>query len=268
MLSPKEEYLQVNQALWNNKTIFHLSSDFYNVKAFKQGATSLTPIELEQLGDVSGKSLLHLQCHFGQDTLSWARLGAQVTGIDFSEAAIHAAQNLAKELNLKARFIHSNVYDLQLHEQFDMVFTSYGVISWLPDLEKWAQVVAAHLKPGGAFHFMEFHPVVWMFDDNFKYIQYSYFNTETVVEEVQGSYADRSAPIVGTSISWNHSLEEVLGSLLRQGLRIERFAEYDYSPHDSFPNAMQIAEGKWQIKGLEGKIPMVFALKAVKSKLE
>lgn len=263
-MNPTEYYLDANRDLWNNKTQYHLQSEFYGVQDFKQGKTSLTPIELAQLGDVRGKSLLHLQCHFGLDTLSWARLGAQVTGIDFSEAAIATAQQLAQEVNLEARFIQSNVYDVQLNEQYDIVFTSYGVIGWLPDLEKWAQVVENHLKPGGEFHFLEFHPVVWMFDNDFQYIQYSYFNREDIIEEVHGSYADRSAPIVGKSISWNHSLEEVLGALLRQGLRIEHFAEYDYSPHDSFPNTTKIAEGKWQLKGLEGKIPMVYALKAVK----
>ncbi len=263
-MPPTKNYLDVNRNLWNNKTQFHLQSDFYGVKEFKQGITALKSIELSQLGDVNGKTLLHLQCHFGLDTLSWARLGAQVTGIDFSEKAIQAAEKLAQEVNMKARFIQSDIYDVQLKEQFDIVFTSYGVIGWLPDLDKWAQVVAAHLKPGGAFHFIEFHPVVWMFDNDFQYIQYSYFNREDIIEEVHGSYADRSAPIVGTSISWNHSLDEVLGALLRQGLRLEHFAEYDYSPHDSFPNAVKIAEGKWQLQGLEGKIPMVYALKAVK----
>ncbi|MFN7118138.1 MAG: class I SAM-dependent methyltransferase [Saprospiraceae bacterium] len=263
-MSSAEHYLDVNRALWNNKTQYHLQSDFYEVEAFKKGKSSLNSIELEQLGDVRNKTLLHLQCHFGQDTLSWARMGASVTGIDFSDEAIKAARHLAQELNIEADFIQSNVYDVKLARQFDIIFTSYGVIGWLPDLEKWAQVIANHLKPGGEFHLIEFHPVVWMFDNDFQYIQYSYFNREDIIEEVHGSYADRSAPIVGQSVSWNHSLDEVLGALLRQGLRIEHFAEYDYSPYNCFVNTVQIAENQWQIKGLEGKIPMVYALKARK----
>jgi len=259
-----DHYLEINRTLWNNKTQVHLQSDFYNVKDFKKGATSLQSIELEQLGNVKDRTLLHLQCHFGQDTLSWARLGAHVTGIDFSEEAIQAAKYLASELNMNAHFITNDVYSLQLDEKYDIVFTSYGVIGWLPDLEKWAQVIENHLKPGGTFHLIEFHPVVWIFDNDFKYIQYSYFNREDIVEEVQGTYADRNAPLVDKSISWNHSLDEVLGALLRQGLRIEHFAEYDYSPYNCFSNTVQIADNKWQIKGLEGKIPMVYALKAVK----
>lgn len=266
MKTPETNYLEINRELWNKLTDYHVESDFYKLEQFTNGENVLMPIELEQVGDVQGKSLLHLQCHFGLDSLSWARLGAQVTGIDLSDKAIETAQHLAQELEIDARFICCDLYSLPEHldEQFDIVFTSYGTISWLPDLERWAEVVARFLKPGGAFHFVEFHPVIWMFDDDFKKIDYSYFNCGPIAEEMEGSYVNRAAPIRSMSIGWNHSIADVLSALLRVGLRIEHFAEYDWSPYNCFNNTVEIDANKWQIEGLEGKLPMVYALKAAK----
>lgn len=266
MPTPDQNYLSLNRELWNAKVPYHLQSELYAQEAFMAGATSLQSIELEQVGDVMGKTLLHLQCHYGQDTLSWARLGARATGIDLSDAAIATARELNDKLGLDARFVCCNVYDVpeQIDEQFDIVFTSYGTIGWLPDLEKWGQVIHKMLKPGGEFHFIEFHPVIWMFDDDFKYIAYSYFQQDAIVEETQGTYADREAPIKNTSVSWNHSIDQVLGTLLRQGLRIEHFAEYDWSPYKSFPRMTPARHGGWYLEGYEGKLPMVYALKATK----
>src|SRR4029077_17046179 len=135
-------------------------SDFYDLASFKQGRNSLQSIEQEELGDVRGRSLLHLQCHFGMDTLSWARLRARVPGADYSEEAITAARSLAAELGLEARFICANLYDLPdvLDEQFDIVVSTYGVLSWLPDLPAWARVVARFLRPGGTFCIVDLHP--------------------------------------------------------------------------------------------------------------
>lgn len=265
MQTPELNYLEINRQLWNNKTEVHIRSDFYNLENFKKGGTSLAPIELEQLGDVRGKSLLHLQCHFGMDTLSWARRGANVTGVDLSDKAIATAQQLAKDLKIDARFICCDIYDLPkyLDAQFDIVFTSYGTIGWLPDLKPWGEVIARYLKPGGEFHFIEFHPMVWMFDDDLSYVQYSYFNKEAIVEVTNGTYADRSAPLKDQSISWNHSLSDVFQALLDQGLSIEQFTEYDWSPYNIFPRGIEIEPGKWQTQGMEGKLPMIFALKAV-----
>src|SRR3954452_15106402 len=131
-----DEHRTVNRAHWDEATDVHVASDFYDVASFKAGTNRLHGIERAELGDVSGKSLLHLQCHFGLDSLSWARLGAQVTGIDFSANAIELARSLSEQTGIPARFIQTNIYDLPevLSEQFDVVFTSYGVISWLPDL--------------------------------------------------------------------------------------------------------------------------------------
>jgi len=157
----ESEWFALNRASWNARTPVHLRSRFYDLEAFKAGQTSLKPIELEQVGDVRGKSLLHLQCHFGQDTLSWARLGARVTGLDLSDVAIAEARALASGLGIRARFVEGNVYDapaLLGGERFDVVFTSYGVVGWLPRLEPWARAIAASLAPGGTFHGVEFHP--------------------------------------------------------------------------------------------------------------
>lgn len=227
------------------------------------GAEVLKSIELNGLGDVSGKTLLHLQCHFGQDTLAWARRGATVTGVDFSQNAVNLANSLAQKLNLPAKFVCCNVYDVaeHVHEQFDIVFTSYGTIGWLPDLEPWAQAIAKMLKPGGTFYIADFHPMVWLFDDDFTKIAYSYFNTETIVTESVGSYVDREAPLKSTEYGWNHPFSDSIGALLRAGLTLESFEEFDYSPYDCFRNTVNIGEGKYQIKGMEGTLPMVFALR-------
>ncbi|MGH8056587.1 MAG: class I SAM-dependent methyltransferase [Candidatus Entotheonellia bacterium] len=162
-----DPYLAANQALWDIWTPYHVTSPFYNVAGFKAGRDSLDPITLAGPGDVRGKSLLHLQCHFGLDTLSWARRGATVTGVDFSEEAITTARALATELHLHATFLQSNLYDLPQHltGHFDVVFTSYGVLGWLPELEGWAQVIAHFLKPGGIFYIVEAHPFALLFDE-------------------------------------------------------------------------------------------------------
>lgn len=262
----KETYLEINKECWNKKTDVHLSSSFYDVEGFVKGKSSLNEIELNLLGDIKGRSILHLQCHFGQDSLSLARMGAEVTGVDLSDTAIEAARKLSNDIGVEAKFIECDVYSLSDHitDQFDIVFTSYGTIGWLPDMDKWAGVVARFLKPGGRFIFAEFHPVVWMFDDDFKKVAYSYFNREEIIEEVSGSYTDRSAPIKTTSISWNHDLSEVLTALLKQGLVLDQFLEFDYSPYNCFNKMEEFETGKYRIKGLKNRIPMVYALAMTK----
>lgn len=265
--SGKQDYIAINRASWNNKVRFHLESDFYDVAGFLKGASSLHSIELSLLGDITGKRILHLQCHFGQDTISLARMGAQVTGADLSDKAIEAAKALAQKTNAAADFICCDLYELPQHlnETFDIVFTSYGTIGWLPDLDKWAAVISQYLKPGGTFVFAEFHPVVWMFDDDFKHIGYHYFNTGPIEETYAGTYADRSADLNQSYVMWNHGLGEVLGSLLRNGLKLRTFEEFDYSPFDCFRNTEEVAPKKYRIRHLGNKIPMVYAVTAVKN---
>ncbi|MCB0700111.1 MAG: class I SAM-dependent methyltransferase [Chitinophagales bacterium] len=265
-MNKEQEYFEVNRALWNEKTKHHTGSEFYDMEGFLKGNTSLKEPELELLGDVKGKSILHLQCHFGQDSLSLARMGAKVTGTDISDDAIAYAQKINEDLGLDATFVRADTYSVPdaVNEQFDIVFASYGVIGWLPDMQRFADVVAKMLKPGGQFVFVEFHPVIWMYDYEFKQPTYYYFNREPIIEELQGTYTDRNVDMKMKEIGWNHDFGEVLQSLLDAGLKLERFNEFDYAPYKCFNNVVEVADGKWQIRGMEGKIPMMYSLRAAK----
>lgn len=256
------DYKSTNRTSWNLKTETHYNSKFYDMEGFLKGNTSLNEIDLEVLGDLNGKSVLHLQCHFGQDTLSLERLGATVTGVDFSDEAINRANSLAKSLGSNAKFICCDLYDLPkyLSKQFDIVFTSYGTIGWLPDLNKWAHIISSFLKPQGRFVFIEFHPVLWMYDVNFDEIAYSYFNRGPIIETEKGTYADREADVTLDYVMWNHGLGEVFSSLLSNGIEIESFKEYDYSPYNCFKDMVQLETKKFGISSLKGKLPMVYAL--------
>ena len=262
----QKDPFDLNRAMWNARVPLHLTSRMYDLESFVAGRDPLTAIEIELLGDVAGKRILHLQCHFGQDTIALARKGAEVTGLDISDTAITEAHKLAERCGVKAEWVLSNVIDHlpELDGLFDIVFTSYGTIGWLPDLKPWAANIKRYLKPAGRLVFVEFHPAVWMFDNDFSQIAYSYFNRQTIVEVEQGTYADRDAAITFESHSWNHDLGEVLTALLNEGLRIERFTELDGSPHDCFRNAVQGDDGMYRIKGMEGKLPMVYGLRALK----
>lgn len=259
-------YIEINKETWNVKTDIHVGSDFYDMASFLAGKTSLNDIELNLLGNIKGKRILHLQCHFGQDTISLERLGASVIGVDLSDKAIDKANEIANQVNSKATFICCNIYDLPnyLNEQFDIVYTSYGTISWLPDMDKWANIVSHFLKPNGKFVFVEFHPVVWMFDDAFKKVGYDYFNSGALLETTSGTYADKSAPIMQTSVNWNHSISEVVTAILKNNLTLNVLEEYDYSPYNCFDNTIEFEHKKYRIKHIEKKIPMVYALVATK----
>ena len=263
----QDRYIEVNRKLWNEKTSYHVNSDFYDMPSFLSGQSTLKEVELGLLGDIKGKDVLHLQCHFGQDSLSLARMGANVTGVDFSDKAIDKARELNEALGLNAQFICSDVYDLpSVHDSsYDIVFTSYGVLGWLPDMKKWAKVVSHFLRPGGKLVLVETHPMVWIFDNQFSYIQYSYFNKEAIVETLEGTYADRGAPIKLEEIGWNHPLSDIFQSLLDAGVNLELFQEYDYFPYNAFANAVEAAPGKYQIKGMEGKLPMLYSIVASKA---
>lgn len=255
---------EANRKLWNERTTHHVGSKFYDVEGFVAGKNSLTDIELELLGDVRGKQILHLQCHFGQDTLSLARMGAVVTGLDLSEKALEEAQLLTKRCGLQAEWVLSNVIEHrpELDGKFDIVYTSYGTIGWLPDLKPWAANIKRYLKPGGRLVFVEFHPVVWMFDNDFTAITYSYFNREVIKEVEEGTYTDRDAAIKLPSYSWNHDLGEVMTALLDERLIIDQFKELDGSPYDCFSNTIKGKDGLYRITGMEGKLPMVYGIGA------
>ena len=261
-----ENYFEANRALWDAKVPFHLNSGFYDLEAFKGGETSLRKLELDEVGEVSGKSLLHLQCHFGMDTLSWAREGAVVTGMDFSKKAIEAARDLAVELHVDARFVCCNLYDLpdHLEESFDIVFSSYGTITWLPDIDRWAEIVAHFLKPGGMFYLAEFHPVVWMYDDDIEKITYSYFNKGVEMYSSSGTYADKDAPLQMDEYFWLHPIGSVATALIKQGLRLAFIHEFPYTNIPCFDRLIQLDEQKYVFEHIGEKMPYLFSIKAIK----
>ncbi len=259
-----EKYISYNKLSWNQRTEAHFASEFYDVKSFLAGKSSLQNIELELLGDVKGKSILHLQCHFGQDSISLARMGASVTGIDFSDAAIDKAKTLARDAQADLEFICCDVYDLPNHlsKKYDIVFTSYGTIGWLPDLDKWAKVIEHFLLPKGKLIFVEFHPFMWIWDSAFNEIKYSYFNKEAIHEVEKGTYAEKESTFEHETISWNHPLTDVIGSLFKQDLILSSFKEYNFSPYDCFPNSKKDASGMYYLEKFGHKIPMVYSLVA------
>ncbi|NND63817.1 MAG: class I SAM-dependent methyltransferase [Flavobacteriaceae bacterium] len=257
---------ETNRETWNKKVAVHTKSDFYNLEAFKKGATSLNSYELKALGDVKGKKLLHLQCHFGQDTLSWSRMGAQCTGVDISDEGIKMAASLNEELGLDAQFVCCNVLDTSQHisEKFDIVFSSYGTIGWLPDLKPWGQMIAERLKPGGMFYLVEFHPIAWMFDYlvDPPELNYGYQQKAAIYEEYEGTYAeDNSQKIISKEYGWNHGLGEVINALTEAGLSIEYLNEHDASPYDVFPNLVKNAKGLFELPNQ--LYPLLFEIKAV-----
>ncbi len=267
-MSDYEKYFEINKDTWNKKVSIHSKSDFYNMTAFEKGKTSLNSIELDALGDVSGKSLLHLQCHFGQDTLSWSRLGATCTGIDLSNEGIKKAKEINEALNLNATFIESNLYDVpkNVPGKFDIVFTSYGVVGWLPDLVTWGKIIADKLKKGGVFYMVEFHPIVWMFD----YLQeppkmmYPYLKTEAIYEEYKGTYTNNEADIISKEYGWNHGLGEVVTALSNAGLHVEFLHEFNESPYNCLPNMKKTTNGMYVFEKDNGMFPLIYSIKAIK----
>lgn len=263
-----EDFYEINRQAWDLKTGTHARSKFYDLEGFKAGKLSLKDIELQEVGDVKGKSLIHLQCHFGLDTLSWARLGAGVTGVDISGKSIDLAKSLADELNLNALFIRSNLYDIPavVNEKYDIVYTSYGALNWLEDIGKWAEIVAGLLKPKGTFHMVEFHPYTFTLDDDCN-IERSYFNNigpiDTMSDELYTDMAGENK-IPHRSIEWNHSLAEVIDALIENGLHLKHLHEFPYQVYDCFPNMIEIEPGKWVFKAVGRQIPYMYSIKAVK----
>jgi len=267
------EAVAANRALWDEWTSIHVGSDFYDVESFRRGGVRLRDFELEELGDVTGLAVLHVQCHFGLDTLSFARLGAHVTGADFSEKAIAAARALAADVGLDARFVVSSVDDLpaNLQGEFDLVYTSGGVLGWLPDIRSWARVVAHFVKPGGRFYIAEIHPVANAFENEGVQpgelrLAYPYWeHVEPIVVEVEGSYADPSAAVATkTEYGWDHGLGEIVTALADAGLRIDSLQEYPFClwPLDF---AEPGPDRRWRLPGdQDGRLPLFFSILASK----
>ncbi|GAP16050.1 protein containg methyltransferase domain [Longilinea arvoryzae] len=260
--------MQANRRMWDAWAQVNLHSAMYNHADFLHGRNTLHALELAELGSVQGQSLLHLQCHFGHDTFSWARLGASVTGMDFSPEAIKIAQQTGVDLNLPARFICCNLYDLPQHlaETFDVVFTSYGVLTWLPDVREWARIAARYVRPGGVFYMAEYHPFSMVFDDEGQRVEqrYPYFNEGAIVLPVDGTYADRAADVHGETYEWSYPLGEVISALIDAGLRIQFVHEFPYTNYPAFPWLEQRADGNYYPQPGIPSLPLTFSIKAVK----
>ncbi|MHA1882551.1 MAG: class I SAM-dependent methyltransferase [Candidatus Thorarchaeota archaeon] len=272
-----DEYFKANKEMWDAYVDIHETSEFYDLKGFLEGKQTLNPIEIEEIGDVRGKSLFHLQCHFGLDTLSWARLGADVTGVDFSEKAITLAKRISKDTEIGARFIQANIYDipkiLSESDQFDIIFTSGGAIVWLPDLIEWAKIIARHLKPGGFFYIREGHPFAYVFDDEtdepILQVRYPYFQgKEPLRFQTDSSYASAEGKKMEekTAFEWNHSISKIINALIGAGLRIEFFHEFPYAAWKALPYMIEEEHEKWVLPELKDSIPLSFSIKASKEK--
>jgi SAM-dependent methyltransferase len=273
-----DEALRSNRDLWNAWTKIHVGSAFYDVESFRNGdhPIRVADYERDEIGSVEGKTLLHLQSHFGLDTLSWARLGATVTGVDFSDEAIAAARDLATELGIPSTFIRSDLYGLpeELDQQFDIVYTSCGVLGWLPDIARWGRVAAHFVRPGGFLYLTEIHPVANVFENEGVEtgelrLEYPYWShAEPLRFEVKGSYADRDAPTEGlVEYGWDHSLGEIVTALADAGLRLEFLHEFDFVrwPIDFL---VEGADGRFRMPaGSKGQLPLFFSLKATKPEL-
>jgi SAM-dependent methyltransferase len=271
-----------NLRLWNVWTGIHEASAFYDVDGFRAGGSSLWPLELEELGPLvhEGTSLLHLQCHFGLDTLSWARGGARVVGLDFSDEAVALARRLAAETGLadRAEFVCADVYDAGAHlrgREFDVVFVSWGAIEWLPDLVRWAGVVAGHLKPGGTFYMAEIHPFASSLDEvpgeHDVQVKYPLLPApdRPDVQPVQGSYADRDAHTEGlVAYGWEHNFAEIIGALTGAGLRLEHLHEFPMSPAPFWDWMVQDEERWWWLPATDGgrrrDLPLSYSLRATR----
>jgi len=264
-----DKKLETNRELWEEWTDINARSKMYNLEGFKQGVNKIDPLILSEVGDVTGKSMLHMQCHFGMDTLSWARLGAKVTGADFSPKAVQLAESLAAELNIPARFVCCDIYDLPAHlqGQFDIVFASYGVLTWLPDFPRWMKVAADFLKPGGMFYLADGHPSSWIFDEYADTwdIQYPYFQKEPMTCEDSGSYADRDPENkTMTSYQWQHTLGEIVTSICDNGLRLDYLHEFGFVEFQAHPTLVDDGRGFWHHPKGDDQLPLLFSVKARK----
>jgi 2-polyprenyl-3-methyl-5-hydroxy-6-metoxy-1,4-benzoquinol methylase len=261
--------MNVNHRYWNEVVAIHSASEFYDVAGFKAGENKLNALERTEVGDVSGKTLLHLQCHFGLDSLSWARLGARVTAMDYSEEAILTAQQLAAECGLDARFLCCNLYDLPQHleGQFDVVYTSYGVLCWMPDIREWARIAASYVKPGGTFYIAEFHPFAYVFNDEGTALEYRYpyFQEGSTRWEFSETYTDMNAKLTNQEdYEWFYRMGDVITALIDAGLTIEFMHEHAFTVYRQFPFLEKTDKGVWRFPDGSKPIPLMFSIRAHK----
>lgn len=258
------DYLAVNRANWDERVPIHVASDFYDVAAFRGGAGTIREFELLEVGDVTGRDLVHLQCHFGLDTLSWARRGARVTGLDFSEAAMTKARELAEDAGIGARFVAADVYDAAeaLGETYDIVYTGIGALVWLPDLTRWARTVASLLRPGGFLYLAEFHPFADILDDETgTTVTHDYFNHGPQVWQSPHTYTGSEVLENDTSVQFQHGIGEVVSAVAAAGLRVEFLREHDHTLFRRFGTLRP--DGSW-FRQPEGRpaLPLMYSLRA------
>lgn len=264
------DWLALNRANWDDRVPVHVGSDFYDVDGFRAGASSLRDFELAEVGSVAGRRLLHLQCHFGLDTLSWARLGAHVTGLDFSAPAIDTARRLATEVHLAARFVVSDVYaaaDALDGETFDLVYTGIGALYWLPDLDRWASVVASLLRPGGALYLAEFHPFTDVFGPDGRTVALDYFRAGPELwDEPAATYTDGVlATEHNATVGWAHTMGETLTAIARAGLRLEFLHEHDTTLFARYPVLERVGRHEFGYPAGSPRLPLMYSLRAVRT---
>jgi SAM-dependent methyltransferase len=253
-----------NRAAWNQMVDLHINHMEYRTQEVINGGSSLKRIELEALGDVKGKSLLHLQCQFGLDTLSWARRGAQVTGVDIAERSIEVANEIKVKAGLpEAEFIRTDVLDLigKIDRKFDIVFQSYGTHGWISDIEKWGKVVAHYLKPGGTFFIIDEHPInpIFLWDP-----EYDYFMTEPERDTNPTDYCEKETHIQGEIVEWQHTVADLVNALIGAGLTIEELGEYNHGYFNVGEGWTEDAERYWWHNGRPSKFPIMLSIKAKK----
>lgn len=261
-----KNYEEINKKWWNSVTPIHSRSKLYNLSAFKKGKSSLEKVETDELKNVKGKTMLHLMCHFGMDTLSWTRKGAIATGVDFSDESISLAKKLSKEIHTPATFICSDIYTLPkaLDEKFDIVFTSYGILCWLKDIKKWAKLISHFLKKDGTFYIVELHPFTNILSYDFK-LYYEYFKKGPYIDDSSGTYTDWEEDIKGVTYEWSYTLSDVINALIDVGLKIEFVHEFPFTMYDQFPGFMEKKRtGEYVLKNKKIQIPLLFSLKATK----
>jgi len=273
-----DDYAAVNRANWDERVPAHAASPDYSVDQFIADPEFLSEVvrfDLPLLGDISGQRGVHLQCHIGTDTISLARLGASMTGVDFSEPAVRQARALAEQTGADATFVQSDVYDaaeVAGRSAFDFVFTGIGALCWLPSVSRWARVVASLLRPGGRLFIREGHPMLWALEDGRKdgllVVDYPYFERdEPTIFDVDGTYVTTEAVFEhNVTHEWNHGIGEIVTALLDAGMRITGLTEHDSVPWEALPGQMeQIGRGEWRITDRPWRLPHSYTLQAART---
>lgn len=263
-----EGRFRLNRDWWDERVAMHMSGSFYDVDGFVAGRSTLRPFEVTEMGSVAGATLVHLQCHFGLDTLSWAREGAVVTGVDFAPAAVAAGRELARRSGIEAEFAEAAVYDavrVLRGRSFDVVYTSIGSIIWLPDIARWAATVAALMVPGGRFYMAEFHPFSVVLGEEDLAVTDSYFDPGPFVQDESGSYADPDAQAEHRqSVTWHHTIGSVVSALAQAGLRIEFLHEHSYALRARWPFLERRPDRTFHMPADRPQVPLLYSLKATR----